>query len=244
MTQYRFPFQLDTITLAWGVVDADHPNGHRGTDFAPGGLDILAVSDGVVVRSEYQPGLGWVVTVQDADGTYWSYCHMLAQSPVAVGDTVVRGVTVMGTVGNTGSLTKGRHLHFVMSKTSSNPAYGSTIDPIPYITARLAGTSGGGTTPFPTTEEDAMCNPRVIKKSAKEGAEEWMLVSPLITGPSKKERGYRVTTDQATGFAWARLYAPQGAPHATLDRADYIKTQDEARVIRDEWIATMKLVNA
>lgn len=245
MTQYRYPFPLDTITTVFGQVDKEHPNAHRATDFAPeGGGTIYAVSDGVVVRVEKQSGLGWVVVVRDPDGVFWGLSHCADDPLVSVGDIVKFNVTPMADVGNTGSLTTGRHLHFSMSFTSDNPAYGATFDPIPYITARLAGTSGGGTTPFPTTEEDDMCNPRVIKKTAKDGAEEWMLVAPWVTGPTKKERGYRVTTNQPTGFAWARLYAPAGAPHATLDREDYIKTQDEARVLRDEWIASMKLVNA
>ncbi|MCA0218438.1 MAG: M23 family metallopeptidase [Actinobacteria bacterium] len=244
MTQYRFPFPLDTITVAYGVVDEDHPNGHRGTDFAPdGGGTVLAVSDGVVVRVEYQSGLGWVMVVRDPDAVFWGLSHLEERPPVEVGARVWIGITPVGDVGDTGTLTDGRHLHFTMSFTSDNPGTGSTFDPIPYITARLSSTAGGGSTPIATTEEDDM-NPRVIKKTAKEGAEEWMIVAPWITGPTKKERGYRVTTNQSTGFAWARLYAPAGAPHATLDREDYIKTQDEARVLRDEWIATMKLVNA
>lgn len=147
MTQYRYPFPLDTITVPFGVVDAEHRSPHRGTDFAPGGLPIPAISDGVVVRDETQSGLGNLVTVQAPDGVFWSACHMVARSPLSVGDTVSRG-DIVGTVGNTGSLTTGRHLHFTMSSTSSDPAVGSVFDCVPYITARLSSTAGTGTTPF------------------------------------------------------------------------------------------------
>lgn len=134
---YQYPFGLDTIALDFGVVDADHPNGHRGVDFAPaGGGTLTAVSDGVVVRNEYQSALGWVVTVRAADGCYWSFCHMAAQSPIPVGSAVTRG-TVMGAVGNTGTATLGRHLHFTMSGMSSDPSAGPVFDPITYISARV-----------------------------------------------------------------------------------------------------------
>lgn len=149
MTQYQYPFPLDTITTDFGAVDSEHPNPHRGTDFAPGGLPIPAVSDGVVVRDERQAGLGNVVTVRADDGIFWACSHMAARTPFNVGDRVARGDTV-GVVGNTGSLTTGRHLHFTMSPSSDDPAFGVVFDCIPYITARLASTAGGGTTPFPT----------------------------------------------------------------------------------------------
>lgn len=134
---YQYPFGLDTITLDFGVVDSDHPNGHRGVDFAPaGGGALRAVSDGVVVRNEYQSALGWVVTVRAADGCYWSFCHMASQSPIPVGSAVTRG-TVMGAVGNTGTAALGRHLHFTMSGMSSDPGTGPVFDPITYISTRL-----------------------------------------------------------------------------------------------------------
>ena len=151
--QYQYPFPLDTITTVFGQVDDEHPNGHRGTDFAPGGLPIPAVSDGVVVRDEFQTGLGNVITVRADDGIFWACCHMASRSSFNVGDRVARGDTV-GVVGNTGSLTTGRHLHFTMSPSSDNPAFGVVFDCIPYITARLSSTAGGGSTPFTSTQED------------------------------------------------------------------------------------------
>ena len=237
MTQYQYPFPLDTITTDFGAVDSEHPNPHRGTDFAPGGLPIPAVSDGVVVRDERQAGLGNVVTVRADDGIFWACSHMADRTPFNVGDRVARGDTV-GVVGNTGSLTTGRHLHFTMSPSSDDPANGPVFDSIPYITARLTSSAGGSTSPFPSDEaaqEDDDMNPRVINKT--DGTPEWMIVAPWLSGPSEKERGYRVTTDQATGFAWARLYAPQGAPHARVTRNDYIKIQDEARMLHTVWVA-------
>jgi len=139
MTEYRFPFPLDTITVVWNQVDKEHPNGHRGTDFAPdGGGTILAVSNGTVVRVEKQIGLGWVLSVRDDDGVFWHLSHLAARPPVNVGDRVTIGVTPVGEVGSTGTLTTGRHLHFTMSFDSDDPGEGSTFDAIPYIASRLS----------------------------------------------------------------------------------------------------------
>ncbi len=246
MTQYQYPFPLDTITTDFGAVDSAHPNPHRGTDFAPGGLDIPAVSDGVVVRDERQTGLGNVVTVRADDGIFWACSHMADRTPFSVGERVSRGDTV-GVVGNTGSLTTGRHLHFTMSPSSDNPATGVVFDPIPYITARLTSSAGGGTTPFPSDqiiqEDDDMCNPKVAKRT--EGSPEWAIVSPLIAGRDAKgnitTKGYRVTTDPVTAAAWCRLYGRgQGLPTTEVDRAGYLKIQAEAGVLFDEWAANSK----
>lgn len=241
MTQYQYPFPLDTITTDFGAVDSAHPNPHRGTDFAPGGLPIPAVSDGVVVRDERQAGLGNVVTVRADDGIFWACSHMAARTPFNVGDRVARGDTV-GVVGNTGSLSTGRHLHFTMSPSSDDPANGPVFDSIPYITARLTSSAGGSTTPFPSDEaaqEDDDMKPIVIKRT--EGSAEWSLVAPWITGTDSKgnvtTKGYRVTTDEPTGKAWSRMFGIAGVPTVQVGRNDYVKCQAEAGVLFDLWAA-------
>lgn len=241
MTQYQYPFPLDTITTDFGAVDSAHPNPHRGTDFAPGGLPIPAVSDGVVVREERQVGLGNVITVLADDGIYWSCSHMAERSPFNVGDRVSRG-DIVGVVGNTGTLSMGRHLHFGMSASSDNPASGPMFDPIPYITARLTGSAGTGTTPFPSdqiTQEDDDMKPIVIKRTGS--TDEWSLVAPWITGTDGKgnvtTKGYRVTTDSATGKAWSRMFGNAGVPTVQVGRDDYVKCQAEAGVLFDLWAA-------
>lgn len=244
MTQYQYPFPLDTITTDFGAVDPEHPNPHRGTDFAPGGLPIPAVSDGVVVRDERQSGLGNVVTVRADDGIFWACSHMAARTPFNVGDRVARGDTV-GVVGNTGSLSTGRHLHFTMSPSSDDPANGPVFDSIPYITARLTSSAGGSTSPFPSDEaaqEDDDMSYKVIEQAAPNGAEggvEWMLIAPWLADVNDvKQRGYLVTTDKGRGDNWKRAYgAGAGKPHSRVGRDDYLISQEDARVLHAQWVA-------
>jgi hypothetical protein len=90
----------------------------------------------------------------------------------------------------------------------------------------------------PDTEEDEENDMfKVITRI--QGAPEWCLVAPHLSGPTAKERGYLVTTDETVGTAWARLYAKgSGNEHARVDRAGYIAIQDAARVQHEQWKAS------
>jgi hypothetical protein len=118
---------------------AGRRNPHRGLDVNRHltGTPVPSLFDGVVVRSERQIGLGNVVVVRRANGTHIGYAHLASRS-VGKGQTVSAGQHV-GTLGNTGTLTKGPHTHVTVSKTSNNPALGAVIDPLPYILAARDG---------------------------------------------------------------------------------------------------------
>ena len=122
------PFPESTVTGEFGDTGGGRLNPHRGRDFAPGGPPAPSVVTGTVVRSERQTGLGNVVCIRsDADGIYVGYAH-LAERYVGVGARVSIGTNI-GVVGNTGTLTTGRHLHFTTSHSSNDPASGEVFDP-------------------------------------------------------------------------------------------------------------------
>lgn len=153
---YQFPFSPSTITVGFGVRDAEHPNGHRGTDFAPGAEAFIpCIGDGVVVRNGWNDALGNILLVDHKDGYYSGYSHMLKRGIVAVGTAVSRGQHV-GQVGNTGSQSFGAHLHLTVGTSLSNPEGGAVIDPVPFINARDNDSAPITPSPTPILSGDTM----------------------------------------------------------------------------------------
>ena len=134
----------------FGSMAGGRSNPHRGFDVNRHGVGtpVPSLIDGVVVRSERQGGLGNVVVVRRANGTYIGHAH-LNERLVGVGASISQGQAV-GTLGNTGSLTTGPHTHVTASKVSDNPSSGGVIDPLPYILwARDGGADPDGSAPAP-----------------------------------------------------------------------------------------------
>lgn len=100
---------------------------HNGIDIgAPGGTNVLAAADGVVLVAGWYGGYGNCVVIDHGDGIWTVYGHMLDDSlKVSVGDRVVAG-TIIGQVGTTGRST-GYHLHFEVRKNQK------AVDPLPYL---------------------------------------------------------------------------------------------------------------
>lgn len=98
---------------------------HRGVDI-PGklGADVLAVADGVVVRSSSTGDYGWLIEIDHGDGYTTLYSHN-RENLVDVGATVVKGQAI-AKVGSTGRST-GPHVHFEVSKNKR------TINPVRYL---------------------------------------------------------------------------------------------------------------
>jgi hypothetical protein len=133
-TCYRLPFNNPNLADGWGST-TNRPNPHRGVDFAQAvNTPIPSVAKGVVRLKTYSSCLGNVVVVEHPDGMFSGYCHMNAQSTLAVGATVEQR-DVVGKVGNTGTCTTGPHLHLTMSPTQGGWAAGTTVDPYKYIQA-------------------------------------------------------------------------------------------------------------
>ena len=124
---------------------------HSGIDIAGGrGLNqvnIIAAKDGIVVYptagvsnncptssslSSCGGGYGNYVIIQHSDGNYTLYAHLYENTiTVKEGDSVSQG-QVIAKMGSSGNST-GMHLHFEIRE--GNNAYGSTVDPLEYISA-------------------------------------------------------------------------------------------------------------
>lgn len=140
MAEHVFPFPKSTIPAGgeFGNKAAPRVNAHRGVDFAvAGGTPIKAATSGVVTTSKWNTVLGNVVVVQDPKGVYWGYCH-LRDAGIAVGKEVKAGVTIIGKVGNTGTASRGAHLHFTCSAEPEGYSHGKVVDPIAGLEKRIA----------------------------------------------------------------------------------------------------------
>lgn len=144
----------------FGVIGPSRKNPHRGVDFPwAGGTPIPSWCRGVVVGNYWDSAIGWVLVIRTGIG-WEGFCHLLAQSPLEVG-TVVDLDDYLGDVGNTGSASRGDHLHATHSTTSSRPEAGLVLDPLPHIVAALAAP------PEPTTTEDEVS--RIYYQDAETG---------------------------------------------------------------------------
>lgn len=119
---------------------------HRGTDFVGFAL-IRSISDGVVEQVGTPPGWaggGRQVWVRNSDGSLARYLHMKNAPAVRVGERVTAG-RILGLMGMTGTAT-GVHLHLEVV------VNGAQIDPVPYITTRIAHAAPAGN---PSTNKPA-----------------------------------------------------------------------------------------
>jgi hypothetical protein len=110
---------------------------HRGEDWAaPEGTAIPAAADGSVVYKGWLNGYGNLVVLEhtiNGDTVHTLYGHMNVASPLEPGAKIKKGETV-GTVGMTGGVSTGNHLHFEVMPggTPGSPnlrAGHSTVDP-------------------------------------------------------------------------------------------------------------------
>jgi murein DD-endopeptidase MepM/ murein hydrolase activator NlpD len=81
--------------------------------------------------------LGNVLVIQDEKGTYWGYSHLRTAPALAIGKKVVAGEK-LGVVGNTGSASHGRHLHFTCSNVLDGIFAGKVFDPFEILDKRMA----------------------------------------------------------------------------------------------------------
>lgn len=129
----RFPVQgLCFFGDTW---HAPRSNGrlHVGVDIiAKEGQLLYAVVDGTISKQYWDyPGAlaGNGLRLQHADGTYFTYLHMLDFAPGIEVGTKVEAGDVIGFIGNTGSSATA-HLHFEI-----HPKGGEAINPYPYVKA-------------------------------------------------------------------------------------------------------------
>ena len=128
----------------------DPNGGHRGVDHSQlrviaGGLstEFQPWAEGRVVgiRRRNAGIYGRYIEIQDAEGVFWSYCHMKSiNDALELGD-VVTFTTVLGVMGKTGSAPglTGEHLHSMCAREIDAVNRGgiATFDPITHINDRL-----------------------------------------------------------------------------------------------------------
>jgi murein DD-endopeptidase MepM/ murein hydrolase activator NlpD len=87
---------------------------HEGTDvFAPAGIELVAVEDGVVTRTTDNTLGGISVYLAGESGIEYYYAHLSGYAPGVMGGIAVKRGDVLGYMGNTGNASGGAaHLHF------------------------------------------------------------------------------------------------------------------------------------
>jgi murein DD-endopeptidase MepM/ murein hydrolase activator NlpD len=139
---WRHPFDKSTITSRFGVT-ANRPTPHRGLDYAPAeGTNIPAVTKGTVRLVQWSDILGWVLvqTAWDQINSktiFVGYCHLKDKPTLTVGTAIRMGQTI-GKVGNTGSASKGAHLHLTIGPSKTSVFTGLVFDPEKIIDQQMS----------------------------------------------------------------------------------------------------------
>lgn len=135
---WRYPLDKFKLGSPFGLVDADHPNGHRGDDFngVKEGTALRAVNDGVIVYSGFSKVLGNIVILR-VKLWFFGYCHMKKATLLPVGCKIKSG-EILGYLGNTGSASTGPHLHLTLSLTKMGVIAGKVFSPYKFLTKVIA----------------------------------------------------------------------------------------------------------
>lgn len=116
------PIEGYELTGRFGASSGLWSSTHTGLDFAaPYGTPIRAITDAVVVSTEYDGSYGLKTVLRTEDGTELWLCHQ-DSTTVAAGEHVEAGQEI-GYVGLTGNTT-GPHLHLEV-----RPGGGDPVDP-------------------------------------------------------------------------------------------------------------------
>lgn len=152
---WRHPFSKSTITSRFGVT-ANRSSPHRGLDYAPKANTVIpAATKGTIKLIQWSDVLGWVIVQSGWDylrnrTVYVGYSHLSCaihgancRGPQALGDHSPLVSTVMGSkkeigdpigrVGNTGSASRGAHLHLTIGNTLKSVFQGVVVDPEKFI---------------------------------------------------------------------------------------------------------------
>lgn len=119
------------------------PGGHTGIDFGWRSKNfdftVRAAASGTVVESATLSDYGIIIKIDHGGGVMTRYCHLASSAP-ALNASITAGDPV-GTMGQTGSLAKGRHLHWEYWLN------GKRVDPAPHLDPAIAGIRGASLTP-------------------------------------------------------------------------------------------------
>ena len=159
MSKWQHPFSKRTITDTFGDNEPPRTSPHRGTDYAPKANSLIsAVTDGTVKKIAWSNCLGWyMVQTGWAENKTWyiQYSHLSCNTHgidckgpkiskcntpfknLKVGDTLKVGQSA-GRVGNTGSCSRGAHLHLTLSNTLNGGTSGKVYDIEKFIDEQIA----------------------------------------------------------------------------------------------------------
>ncbi len=151
---WRHPLEPVRITSHYGDNSPPRTSPHRGSDYLGPIKEIVrAVNDAEVVDIYYTSCLGWVCAIK-IDGSDWvvSYAHLncnqhgrecpghndgtTCMKNLKVGDKVKSGQPV-GRQGNSGTCSRGDHLHLVLGKSKRSAVSGKTWDAHKYIQKQI-----------------------------------------------------------------------------------------------------------
>ena len=157
MARWQHPFPKSTITDKFADKEPPRTSPHRGLDYAPKAKSLIpAITDAVVTSIFYSSCLGWVCEIRSVEhGIYIGHSHLYCNkhdtincdgkghedgstcmSKLKVGDSVKAGQWV-GRVGNSGTCSRGAHLHLSFSK-KTDPRYAKVFDPEKFIDQKIA----------------------------------------------------------------------------------------------------------
>jgi murein DD-endopeptidase MepM/ murein hydrolase activator NlpD len=157
---WQHPFNKRTITSRFGAT-ANRPTPHRGLDYAPPANTVIpAVNAGTIRLIQWSDILGWVVVQSAWDAVakktvFVGYSHLSCNThgancrgPKALGNHSPLRSTVVGNkkklgepvgrVGNTGSASRGAHLHLTIGPNLRHVFSGVVWDPEKFIDDQIA----------------------------------------------------------------------------------------------------------
>lgn len=236
------------VSSAFGPRRSPTPGGstiHRGVDLV-GYSEIRSIAAGrvaVVGIPRGWSGGGIQVWIQH-DGYFTRSMHMRSTS-VRVGDWVDAGRSV-GLMGMTGTAS-GVHHH--LEVTPGNVHYSNTgqIDPVPFISNRIAGASGGGSTPG---EWDEMATKAEVQQAVADAlaSTRYGEGNRNLFDLGNDARGFalRAATAAEAGTAdkvWSHPVASQDAQGRVLDRkypaAGYLASTNARVGVSPEQVKTI-----
>ena len=127
----RYPLPKSSITAVYAATD-NRANPHRGLDFV--GTWITAPETGTIVMNRWSDVLGWCLVLRfwhpgKSQPMYFGFAHLKYRSSHKVGTKIWEGNNRFALTGNTGSASRGRHLHLTYGDTPEHIFYGRTFDP-------------------------------------------------------------------------------------------------------------------
>ena len=188
MAKWQHPFPKSTITDKFADKEPPRTSPHRGLDYAPKSRALIpAITDAVVTKIFWSDCLGWVCEMKTIEhGIFIGHSHLFCNKHntincdgsdhtdgstcmknLSVGDRVKVGQPV-GRVGNSGSCSRGAHLHLSFSK-KTDPRYAKVFDPEMFIDQKISKQSKA----IAKAKTKTAAKPKAVKVTPKKMGRFW-----------------------------------------------------------------------